>query len=240
MIAVLLQLRIVSIPLCFVRTLLLLAAGSLLFSLSIAEDNECDLNAINESIEAVQPRGLILNQITEFIKSTNIKRLVLYFAEVYQIPIILVFSGCTACTCLAMLMIQIDLNQVIIRKKRRDFLFPRFKQDLGYMHQSNSLFCIQFTDENSTVMLLESVLFGIWALTLVLVVCEFGEKMSDEYEGVERAINRLDWYRLPTDIQRMLPIMFMYCQEPLIVKFFGSLSVSRCQFKKVNQTLANT
>lgn len=84
-------------------------------------------------------------------------------------------------------------------------------------------------------MLLESVIFGIWALNLVLVVCEFGQKMSDEYEGVENALNELDWYLLPTDIQRMLPMMFMYCQEPLIINFFGSLSVSRWQFKKVRK-----
>lgn len=119
LVAVLLQLRMVSIPLCFVRTLLLLAAGLVLFTLSITEDQECDLNSINESIQAEQPRGLILDQITEFIKSTNIKRLVSYFANVYQIPIILVFSGCTVCTCLAMLMIQIDLTQVIARKPTR-------------------------------------------------------------------------------------------------------------------------
>lgn len=85
------------------------------------------------------------------------------------------------------------------------------------------------------MVLLESILFGIWALNLVLVVCEFGQKMSDEYEGVVNALSKLDWYQLPTDIQRMLPIIFMYCQEPLIVEFFGSLSVSRWQFKKARQ-----
>lgn len=137
-VAVLLQLRIVSIPLCFVRTLLLLAAGSLLFSLSIAEDKECDLNAINESIRAEQPRELILDQITEFIKSTNIKRLVSYFAEVYQIPIILLFFGCTACTCLAMLMIQIDLNQVIQEPADLSKIIPT--EIVGVVHlESNSI-----------------------------------------------------------------------------------------------------
>lgn len=89
-------------------------------------------------------------------------------------------------------------------------------------------------------MLLESVVFGIWALSLELVVCEFGQRMSDEYEGVEDALIRLDWYQLPTDNQRLLPIMFMYCQEPLILLFFGCLSVSRWQFKKVNQTPEET
>lgn len=73
-VACLIQLRIISIPLCFVRTLLLLAAGSLIFSLSIAEDHECDLNSINESIRSEQSRALILGQINEFIKSSNIKR----------------------------------------------------------------------------------------------------------------------------------------------------------------------
>lgn len=77
-VAVMLCVRITAIPFCYIRTFLTLGAGSFLISLTVAADNQCDLDSINESIKAEQPREIILEQITEFIRFTHIKRFELF------------------------------------------------------------------------------------------------------------------------------------------------------------------
>lgn len=72
--AIFLQLRIVKIPLGYISAFISLGGGSFLFSLSIAEDNQCDLNSINESIHFGRFREQILEQFNEFVRFTNLKR----------------------------------------------------------------------------------------------------------------------------------------------------------------------
>lgn len=72
-------------------------------------------------------------------------------------------------------------------------------------------------------------------MNLVLICCEFGQKLSDAYEKIEDALHQIDWYRLPYDLQRMLPTILIFSQESLIIEFFGSVACSREQFKKVHQ-----
>lgn len=82
-------------------------------------------------------------------------------------------------------------------------------------------------------MLLEAILLCFGALLLVLFTCEAGQQFSNAFSKVDDIVCQLNFYLLPIEIQRMLPILIMYAQEPLVVVFFGSLSGTREQFKKV-------
>lgn len=83
-------------------------------------------------------------------------------------------------------------------------------------------------------MLLKSIFGGFWALCLVFTACELSQRLCNAFNEVDEALCQLDWYLLPTEIQKMLPILMMYAHEPIIVKFFGNISCSRQQFTKVN------
>lgn len=85
-------------------------------------------------------------------------------------------------------------------------------------------------------MLFESVFCGVWALNLVFTACEFGQRLSNAVSGIDDVLIQIDWYRLPIKIQRALPAIILYAQEPAAIDFFGSLSCSREQFKKVSQS----
>lgn len=112
------------------------------------------------------------------------------------------------------------------------------------MLQSNVLFNIHLIfilifiviiKELDPVVLFESVLCGFWALTLVMFACEAGQRTSNEADEIDDAFSQIDWYLLPVEVQRILPIMIIYMKEPIAVEFFGTLSCSREQFKKVSQ-----
>lgn len=46
-------------------------------------------------------------------------------------------------------------------------------------------------------------------------------------------INQFDWYLMPADIQRMLPIIVNFAQQPVYIVCFGSAACDRDTFKYV-------
>lgn len=75
---------------------------------------------------------------------------------------------------------------------------------------------------------------GIGSLTMVFIACELGQRLSNSFTNVENDLNQVDWYLLPVDQQRIWQMLITYAQEPIAVKFFGSVSCSRLQFRKVS------
>lgn len=82
-------------------------------------------------------------------------------------------------------------------------------------------------------MLFESIFFGFWAVNFVVIDCEAGQRLSNKNNQINDAINRIDWYLLPIEVQRILIVAIMHGQQPLHIKFFGSISCNREQFERV-------
>lgn len=72
---------------------------------------------------------------------------------------------------------------------------------------------------------------------LVFVTCEFSQRYTDAYEAIGNEVNKIDWHLVINDKQlhRMLLIIMVYAQKELEIKFFGSISCSREQFKRVSR-----
>lgn len=83
-------------------------------------------------------------------------------------------------------------------------------------------------------MLWSSMFAGIWALGLVFAACELSQRISNAFNDVYDALSQVDWYLLPTELQRHLIPIMMYAQQPIIIQFFGSISCSREQCQRVN------
>lgn len=83
-------------------------------------------------------------------------------------------------------------------------------------------------------MLFESIFCGFWALNLVFVVCEMCERCNVTYNKINDELNKNDWYLLPTEMTQMFLIIMINAQKPLDVKFFGSASLGRYQFRRVS------
>lgn len=84
-------------------------------------------------------------------------------------------------------------------------------------------------------MLWELIFYGICGSNFFLVcaACEMGQRSSDLYSNFEKEMIHLDWYLYPIEMQRILIPMTIYAPKSVEIKFFGSISCSREQFKKV-------
>lgn len=54
---------------------------------------------------------------------------------------------------------------------------------------------------------------------------------------ISESIDQLDWFLLPQEIRKILPIILLSVQQRVEIKCFGSIACSRDSFKKVRLTL---
>lgn len=83
-------------------------------------------------------------------------------------------------------------------------------------------------------LLLLTIFFACYAFGSVMVFCELGQRLTDEFEKIDDKVNEFDWYLFPPQIQRMLPIIMMGTQGEVELECFGSISGTRETFKKVS------
>lgn len=82
--------------------------------------------------------------------------------------------------------------------------------------------------------LLESLPSSVCAYFLVLSVCELGQRFSNALNEIDDSIIQMDWYLLPIKTQKLLPTTILHTQRNFAIKFYGSNSCSREQFKKAS------
>lgn len=139
MVAVAVQFRSVSSAIRYVAYFLSLAVVVFLFALSIVEDVVGDIRLICENVRIHYQSQYIRKQFSDTIEFSDKKgycvlfqihprwiakylnslflesifRLVRNAIRIFRITLIVLFLGCTGAICLAMLMIQLELVQVI-------------------------------------------------------------------------------------------------------------------------------
>lgn len=69
----------------------------------------------------------------------------------------------------------------------------------------------------------------------MFATCECVQRFTDSFGDLNDEIGQLHWYLYPVKIQKLLIPITMNAQKPVVVAFFGSISCSREQFKKVSQ-----
>lgn len=95
----------------------------------------------------------------------------------------------------------------------------------------------QSHDEFDIVQILLSICFGLSDFVLLFAPCEMGERLGNLFIKFDVEIGQMNWYLFPIDIQKVLPIVMINTQQPVLIEFFGSIACTRSQFKKVNPNL---
>lgn len=73
-----------------------------------------------------------------------------------------------------------------------------------------------------------------WSFVLVLIMCEFGQMVTEQFECFNDAIEQCDWYLFAHhDIQRMFSIVVSNTQQSTFLQSFGNIRCSRDSFKRV-------
>lgn len=74
----------------------------------------------------------------------------------------------------------------------------------------------------------------IYAFGVMLAACELGQRVQQAFIECSDIIYQLDWYKFPTEIQRMLPIIMNFTQQPIAFECFGSTACVRETFEFVS------
>lgn len=72
-----------------------------------------------------------------------------------------------------------------------------------------------------------------WSFCTILLICELGERLTTKFDEIDLEICFWNWYLFPNEIQRMLPIIIVGTQEPVVGAGFGNVSCTRAAFQRV-------
>ena len=107
--------------------------------------------------------------------------------------------------------------------------------------KSKFKFCVffQFLQSHPKIdaaILFATIFYACYAFGMVFMICELGQRISNAFEEIDDVIAQFNWYLFSDELKRMLPIILMNTQAPVVFECFGSISCSREAFKKVRET----
>lgn len=80
---------------------------------------------------------------------------------------------------------------------------------------------------------LKPVLSICWSFTFILIFCEFGATVIEQFELLNDELNKSNWYLFSTDVQRMFSFLMANTQKSSCIRGFGNISCTRAALKKV-------
>lgn len=115
------------------------------------------------------------------------------------------------------------------------FLSFAFRSKLQFpiKKENFSNFLNYFQRDSNTILLVISLVQLGWSSSLTFIPCELSERISIAYFEVCDAVDELDWYLFPIEMQKLVPIVMVNSQAPIALRCFGSVFCGRDVFKKV-------
>lgn len=74
-----------------------------------------------------------------------------------------------------------------------------------------------------------------WSFACIFFLCEFGQKLKNEFDELNNTVYNFDWYSFPIEMQRILPIFLNISQDSVALRGFGNVEYERLAFKSVSQ-----
>lgn len=85
----------------------------------------------------------------------------------------------------------------------------------------------------SPLMLFSLVSLTFWSFSLAFFFCEFGELISNNYNGLPIGLYDNKWYLYSLDEQRLMPTILIGTQDVVRLRGFGNAQCTREAFKTV-------
>lgn len=79
----------------------------------------------------------------------------------------------------------------------------------------------------------ETFILIFWGFFTVGIFCEFGQRVTNQFEIFDDEINRCAWYLLPVEMQQAICIILPNSQKPTKIRGFGNAKRSREALKNV-------
>lgn len=108
------------------------------------------------------------------------------------------------------------------------------KKSVKVAHSLLVLFFEKVNDNSNLIEILCTIMVMYWGCGIVFIACEFGERMTNDFERFDEELERCGWHLLPIELQRMYLIFLSNTQQPKTVHCYGGLVCSRETYKKVS------
>lgn len=95
--------------------------------------------------------------------------------------------------------------------------------------------CFFLQAAHDSVVLFLILSYAFYAFGMMFTVCELCQRVTDSFDEINNRIMAFDWYKYPLKIQKLLPILLIGTQKPVVFECFGSISTLRETFKKVRK-----
>lgn len=69
------------------------------------------------------------------------------------------------------------------------------------------------------------------------IACELSQRINLAFDECNDMIEQFEWYLLPAEMQRMLPFIMHFAQQPIHINCFGSTAYGRGLFKYVSSKI---
>lgn len=76
-----------------------------------------------------------------------------------------------------------------------------------------------------------------WSFAIIWSVCEFGERVTQQFDALAQELFQFKWYLYPIEIQRMLLIFMAGVQQSALIRSYGGIPCTRESFGKVQKML---
>lgn len=84
------------------------------------------------------------------------------------------------------------------------------------------------------MVLLNMMLEFVYAFGGLFIACELGQRFTLAFDECSEMVDQFDWHLFPTEILRMMPLIFKFTQQPFEIICFGSNAADRDTFKSVS------
>lgn len=76
-------------------------------------------------------------------------------------------------------------------------------------------------------------MLALWVFALSFILCEFGQRVTDQFEEYSVEFDRCKWNNLPIEMKRMYLVFLSDVQQPKNIQSYGRIVYTRQTFKRV-------
>lgn len=118
---------------------------------------------------------------------------------------------------------------------RRSFgHFLMSQSDFKHNHLILTHFLFQINHNENVLVSSVTMIEVTYAFGTIFITCELCQRVNLAFDECSDIIDQFDWYLLPAKIQRIMPMVIHFTQQPIEIKGFGSASANRDTFKRVS------
>lgn len=92
---------------------------------------------------------------------------------------------------------------------------------------------LKWDDDSKPIEIAITSLFLVWEFVLIFLICEPGERVTNQFGLFGAELKRCNWYVLSIDMQRMYVTFLLDTQQSINIQSYGGIQCTRETLKTV-------